>query len=70
MGCIPEQITLHLENQGCVKSLNDISIGFNNQFHALLEDIKKTMPGSRLILFDVYPLFYDAFQYPQKYGML
>lgn len=68
LGCIPEQITFNLQSQGCVQSENDDSINFNNRFRDLLEDMKKTMPGSRLILFDIYPLFDNAIQNPQKYG--
>lgn len=69
MGCIPEQITIEGHgNQGCVKSLNDVSDGFNKQLFGLLEEMEKTMARSRLILFDIYEPIYNAFQNPQKYG--
>ncbi|KAG0580985.1 hypothetical protein KC19_4G215700 [Ceratodon purpureus] len=69
LGCVPAQITLHGHgNQGCVKYLNDVAAHFNTRITLMLADMKKTMPGSRLILIDIYSPIYNAFQNPQKYG--
>jgi hypothetical protein len=70
LGCIPAEITLvGRGNPGCVKHLNIIASYFNDQIPGMLADMKKTMPGSRLILIDIFSPIYNACQNPQKYGM-
>ena len=55
LGCLPAAITLfgHGENV-CVNLLNNDSQHYNNCLKATVNSLVKTLPGLKIIVFDIY----------------
>ncbi len=69
-GCLPSQIALHgtLDSDVCVTELNNVAISFNSGLQALINEMRPSMPGSRLFYVDIYSLLYTVYHNPTVYG--
>jgi len=70
LGCLPSQITLHgtLDSDACVTELNNVALNFNIGLEALINEMKPSMPGSRLFYVDIYSLLDTVYNNPTAYG--
>jgi hypothetical protein len=73
-GCLPSQIALHgilhgtMDSDVCVTELNNVAISFNSGLQALINEMKPSMPGSRLFYVDIYSLLDTVYHNPTVYG--
>lgn len=69
LGCLPAAITLfgHGENV-CVNRLNSDSQHYNNRLKATVNSLAKTLPGMKMVVFDIYTSLYNFVQHPSDNG--
>jgi hypothetical protein len=73
-GCLPSQIALHgilhgtMDSDVCVTELNNVAINFNSGLQALINEMRPSMPGSRLFYVDIYSLLDTVYHNPTVYG--
>jgi phospholipase/lecithinase/hemolysin len=70
LGCLPSQITVHgtLDSDACVTEFNNVALTFNTGLEALINEMKPSMPGSRLFYVDIYSLLDTVYNNPTAYG--
>lgn len=69
IGCLPSQITLHGKGkQGCVEEFNNDALKFNRQLQALINDLKPTLHGGRLVYIETFTLLHKLVTNPKEYG--
>ncbi len=70
LGCLPSQITLHgtSDSDACVTEFNNVAVTFNSGLEALINEMKPSMPGSRLFYVDIYSLLDTVYNNPTAYG--
>ena len=68
-GCLPLARTIFGQHEkGCVSSFNTDAQQFNKKINAAASQLKKQLPGLRLVIFDIYRPIYDLVANPKKYG--
>eukprot|EP00253_Pinus_taeda_P004091 PITA_04091 len=68
-GCLPSQITLHnLIGNACVDEFNDVAMSFNKKAASLLETLKPTLPGLKMVYINLYDKLLDIITNPSRYG--
>ncbi|XP_065855486.1 GDSL esterase/lipase At5g03820-like [Euphorbia lathyris] len=71
-GCLPAAITLFGgggSNQ-CVERLNNDAISFNAKLKTTSESLKSSLPGLKLVVFDIYQPLMDMVMKPSDNGFL
>lgn len=69
LGCLPSQITLYDGDGGCIEEPhNRVARKFNSALELMIEQMKPSFHGSRLLYLDTYSYFYQVVQNPQAYG--
>lgn len=68
LGCLPSQITLHGDGINCIASFNAVAASYNAALNQMTQNLKPSLPGSRLMYMDSlqYPL--HVLQNPLAYG--
>jgi phospholipase/lecithinase/hemolysin len=57
-----------MDSDVCVTELNNVAISFNSGLQALINEMKPSMPGSRLFYVDIYSLLDTVYHNPTVYG--
>ncbi|KAL3684529.1 hypothetical protein R1sor_002551 [Riccia sorocarpa] len=73
IGCLPASITLYgyrgLDNDGCVKDLNEAARTYNADTVRELEPkFQQYFQGAKFVFFDTYSPLYDVFVHPESFG--
>ncbi|WCJ34403.1 GDSL-like Lipase/Acylhydrolase family protein [Euphorbia peplus] len=70
-GCLPAAITLFGGGSSqCVERLNNDAISFNNKLKTTSESLKSSLPGLKLVTFDIYQPLLDMVMKPSDNGFL
>ncbi|KAG6425886.1 hypothetical protein SASPL_110094 [Salvia splendens] len=70
-GCLPLARTIFGQHEkGCVSSFNTDAQQFNKKINAAASQLKKQLPGLKLVIFDIYKPIYDLVANPRKYGFV
>ncbi|KAL9679698.1 hypothetical protein QQ045_017564 [Rhodiola kirilowii] len=68
IGCLPIQMTIHLDNTECVKEQNDDTRVYNKKLIRQISKMQKQFPGIKLSYADIYSPLLDMIKHPSKYG--
>ncbi|KAE9620592.1 putative triacylglycerol lipase [Lupinus albus] len=69
MGCLPILITVFgSHNNECVDRLNNDSIYYNEKLNKTSENLRKTLPDIKLVVFDIYQPLYNLVDSPSDNG--
>ncbi|PWA45741.1 SGNH hydrolase-type esterase domain-containing protein [Artemisia annua] len=75
-GCVPKELALHkhtnsdLDKIGCYRVHNDLSKLFNKGLRSMCNELKSVIKDATIVFVDVYPIKYDLFANPSKYGFV
>lgn len=70
-GCLPAAITLFgAGSNQCVARLNKDAMSFNNKLNRTAQGLKSTLPGLKLVVFDIYHPLLDLIVSPVNNGNL
>lgn len=58
-----------LDEQGCVREVNELSLDYNAGLLAGLSDLSSRLPGARIVFCDVYAGMMEIISNPASYGM-
>lgn len=75
LGCLPQKVATRnasnsndVDDYGCVKSMNEAAEAFNNQLHALCEQLRLQMKDTTIVYVDMYAIKYDLIANSSVYG--
>ncbi|VFQ83231.1 unnamed protein product [Cuscuta campestris] len=69
LGCLPAAKTLFgFHQSGCVDYINTNAQKFNGKVNAAAAQLKKSLPGLRLVIFDIYKPLNDLIKSPSNSG--
>ncbi|KAJ3684533.1 hypothetical protein LUZ61_013697 [Rhynchospora tenuis] len=71
VGCLPYQRTAAGgKNRVCVTRRNEFAFTYNTKLKAEINQLKETneLPGSKIVLIDIYPILMELVEHPKKYG--
>lgn len=76
LGCFPAARTLfgsrHNGNGGgdggCVSHINANAKEFNRKLNSAAFQLRKELPGLKIVIFDIYKVLYDIIKSPSNYG--
>lgn len=69
IGCLPLARTIFGQHEsGCVGSFNTDAQQFNKKINAAATQLKKQLPGVKIVIFDIFKPLYDLVSNPKKYG--
>ncbi|KAJ4833288.1 hypothetical protein Tsubulata_013221 [Turnera subulata] len=69
LGCLPAARTLFgYHESGCVSRLNTDAQQFNKKINAAASSLQKQLPGSTIVIFDIFKPLYDLVQSPSSQG--
>lgn len=69
LGCLPASITLFGNGENvCVSRLNSDSQHYNTRLQATVNSLAKSLPGLKIIVFDIYTTLYSFVQHPSDNG--
>lgn len=69
LGCLPSQITLYGKGKpDCIEEFNAVAVKFNEKFIAMIDELKPTFRGGRLVYLDIYYSISDIVKNPGNYG--
>ncbi|CAA7027722.1 unnamed protein product [Microthlaspi erraticum] len=69
LGCLPAAITVAGPHEGgCSESLNNDAISFNNKLNTTSQELKRSLNGLKLVVFDIYQPLYDLATRPSEFG--
>ncbi|XP_055815144.1 GDSL esterase/lipase LIP-4-like [Solanum dulcamara] len=76
LGCLPQKVATRnasnsndVDDYGCVKSMNEAAEAFNNQLHALCEQLRLQMKDTTIVYVDMYAIKYDLIANSSVYGI-
>ncbi|CAI9104241.1 OLC1v1002873C1 [Oldenlandia corymbosa var. corymbosa] len=69
-GCVPFKRAQNLPSFQCVEKTNLETQTFNKKLVDLLPQIQAKLPGSKLVLVDIFGLVMDMIHQPNKYGFV
>ncbi|XP_031280634.1 GDSL esterase/lipase At1g09390-like isoform X2 [Pistacia vera] len=75
LGCLPQKLATtakkasdHLDEYGCIQSLNNAANAFNIQLSALCEKLRSEMKNATIVYVDIYAIKLDLIANFTKYG--
>ncbi|KAK1317153.1 GDSL esterase/lipase [Acorus calamus] len=69
LGCLPASITLFGEGSNdCVKRLNNDATSFNKKLNSTSQNLKRSLSGLKLVVFDIYNPLYNLIKNPADSG--
>ncbi|CAN8252607.1 unnamed protein product [Cochlearia groenlandica] len=71
LGCLPAAITVAGPDEGgggCSESLNNVAISFNNKLNTTSQNLKSSLYGLNLVVFDIYQPLFDLATRPSQFG--
>ncbi|KAK1277862.1 GDSL esterase/lipase [Acorus gramineus] len=69
LGCLPASITLFGEGSNdCVKRLNNDATLFNKKLNSTSQNLKSSLSGLKLVVFDIYNPLYNLIKNPSDSG--
>ncbi|CAH8296609.1 unnamed protein product [Eruca vesicaria subsp. sativa] len=69
LGCLPAAITVAGPHEGgCSESLNNDAVSFNSKLNATSQELKRSLIGLNLVVFDIYQPLYDLATRPSEFG--
>ncbi|OIW08055.1 hypothetical protein TanjilG_20156 [Lupinus angustifolius] len=69
MGCLPVLITLFGSHSNeCVDRLNNDSIDYNKNLNKTSQNLRKILPGIKLVVCDIYQPLYNLVTNPSENG--
>ncbi|KAK6118136.1 hypothetical protein DH2020_048120 [Rehmannia glutinosa] len=74
LGCLPEKLGTRktngtdLDQNGCIKSLNEGAKAFNIKLNALCQDLRSQMKNSTIVYVDIYSIKYNLIANSNNYG--
>ncbi|XP_057779786.1 GDSL esterase/lipase At5g03810-like [Salvia miltiorrhiza] len=70
-GCLPAAITLFGGGGNeCVARLNNDAVAFNHKLNSTSQNLKASLPGLKLVVFDIYQPLLDLISNPSDAGFL
>ncbi|CAH9052539.1 unnamed protein product [Cuscuta europaea] len=71
LGCLPAARNLFgFHQSGCVDYINQNAQKFNSKVNAAATQLKKSLPGLKLVVFDIYKPLYDLVKSPSSAGFI
>ncbi|XP_050204157.1 GDSL esterase/lipase At1g09390-like isoform X2 [Mercurialis annua] len=76
LGCLPRILSItekhagDFDEHGCLEPLNTAAKEFNQQLHALCEELRSELDDSTIVYVDMYSVKYDLFANPATYGFV
>ncbi|KAI5651215.1 hypothetical protein M9H77_37220 [Catharanthus roseus] len=69
LGCLPAARTLFgILERGCVSRINTDAQQFNKKVKSAASQLQKSLPGLKLVVFDIFQPLYDMVKSPSNYG--
>ncbi|KAJ0054333.1 hypothetical protein Pint_00811 [Pistacia integerrima] len=75
LGCLPQKLATtakkasdHLDEDGCIQSLNNAANAFNTQLSVLCEKLRSEMKNATIVYVDIYAIKLDLIANFTKYG--
>ncbi|KAJ8637124.1 hypothetical protein MRB53_011391 [Persea americana] len=68
LGCIPSQLSMASDDNGCVERVNNLVRLYNDRLIGLSNSLNASLPGSFFVYQDVYRVFADMINNPSNYG--
>ncbi|KAJ4960466.1 hypothetical protein NE237_020376 [Protea cynaroides] len=68
LGCIPSQLSKVNSSDGCVRTVNNLVILYNDRLVRLLNTLNASLPGSFFVYQNIYDTFTDMTNKPFNYG--
>ncbi|KAJ7008532.1 GDSL esterase/lipase [Populus alba x Populus x berolinensis] len=69
MGCLPLERTTNIMGQhDCTQEYNKVAVEFNGKLEGLVSELKRELPGLRMLFTNVYDDFYQIIRSPAAYG--
>ncbi|GJS33926.1 GDSL esterase/lipase APG [Tanacetum coccineum] len=69
LGCLPAVRTLFgYHEKGCVSNINTDAQAFNKKVNAAATQLKKQLPGLKIVIFDIFQPLYDIIKNPSSQG--
>ncbi|CAK7356788.1 unnamed protein product [Dovyalis caffra] len=71
LGCVPEARTLFgYRRNDCVSRVNAIAQQFNKKLNSSAANLRKQLPGLKIVVFDIYKPLEDLVKSPLTYGFV
>ncbi|XP_004486794.1 GDSL esterase/lipase APG-like [Cicer arietinum] len=69
LGCLPATRTLFgFHGKGCVSRINNDAQGFNRKINSTTTNLRKQLPGLKIVVFNIFKPLYELVQSPSNFG--